>query len=325
MSYLELDPARAKAKDPSDLWDDPTWYAEPKYDGWRFLMHFGEGLPRVFLTGRRTSSRTGFLSEKGLCAPQIWPKIPPKFIKYTVIDGEVMAPTGFRDIAGIMNVEPEDAARRCAEIGPPRYVAFDLLYYDGEDYRSLTQLDRKTVLRPLVESIGNPLITLAPTLTGDKRLSYEQIVSSGGEGVILKDVSGAYGESGAWIKVKKYSTLDVVVTGFTDAKIGVTGKYLGLIGAVKVSVWSSGGELIEVGRVSGMDDDLRREISANKDGWLGRVVEIRAQEFARDRLRHPRFVRERPDADPRQATFAKMLRDLAGSAAPDKDQLDLFR
>lgn len=324
MSYLELEPARAKTKDPEDLWDDPAWFAEPKYDGWRFLLHFGDQLPRSFMTGRRVSTRTGMLSEKGLCAPMLWPKLS---IGYTVIDGEVLAPTGFRDVAGIMNVDPEDAARRVAQIGPPKFVAFDLLYYDGEDYRKLTQWDRKVVLQSLVDQLTNPLISVAPTLDGDKRLAYDQIVATGGEGVILKDVGGEYGDSGAWIKVKKYSTIDVVVTGFTAAKHGRTGKYVGLLGAIKVSVYTRDGELIEVGRVSGMSDELRVEYSKNPDELMGKVVEIRAQEFAKDRLRHPRFVRARPDADPRSATFAKMMRDLGGDGkfVEDKAQRDLFR
>lgn len=271
------------------------------------------------MTGRRTSSETGFLSEKGLCARSIWPSVLPQ--EYTVLDGEILAPTGFRDVAGIMNVAPEDAEKRVAEIGKPRYVVFDVLYYQGEDVRRRPLLERRELINVLIPVLQEPQISIVRGVSRDKQKFYDEIVSAGGEGVVLKDVSENYGDG--WIKVKKFATLDVVVTGFTEARHGRTGKYVGLIGAVKVSVYRACGELVEVAQVSGMTDELRHQMSASRDSWIGRVIEIEAQEFARDRLRHPRFSRERPDADPRSATFAKMLRDLKQERTTQK-QTELF-
>jgi len=302
--YFEITLARAKAKTPDNLWDDPTWIAEEKLDGWRFAMHFGRELARTYLTGRRLSKTTGLFSEKGLCAPTIWPKNLPS--GYTVIDGEVMAPSSadFHDIAGIMNVDPVQAQERIGEIGSPVYRAFDLLWYDGQDWRERAQLERKRKLETLIPILENPLIQLVPTLPPGQN-SYESIVQNGGEGVILKDAFAEYGEG--WVKVKKFHTLDVVITGFTDAKVG---KYDGQIGAAIVSVYSSSGNLLEIGQVSGMTDDVRADMTENPDRWIGTVIEIAAQEFAKNRLRHPRYKRHRPDVHPHAATFAKMQADL---------------
>src|SRR3990167_241552 len=311
---LEIAPARARNKKVESLWGDPNFIAEEKWDGWRFLMHFGSDLDRTFLTGRRVSKTTGELSEKGLCDPMLSPgSFYLQGLRYTVIDGEVMSPAGFRDIAGIMNVDPEKAAKRIAEIGPPRYNAFDLLFNDGEDVRGYSQLERRHMLAELMAHIDNQLITLTPIFKPDISV-YDSIVDAGGEGVILKDISAEYGEG--WIKVKRFSTLDVVVTGFTDAKHGVTGKYVGLIGAAVVSVFSSAGGMIEIGRVSGMTDDVRRDMSENPGRWIGTVIEVRAQGFGKDRLRHPRFKRHRQDADPKHATYLKMMADLDTQADP---------
>ncbi len=314
VNYLEIELARAKAKRADDLWNDSSWVAEEKLDGWRFAMHFGGDLQRVFLTGRRQSKTTGKLSEKGLCAPQIWPGHGT--IGYTVVDGEVMSPRGFRDIAGIMNVSPAKAAKRIDEIGPPSYRVFDVLIFDGVDVREHSWLERQDILRRL--EFGNDLITKVPH-SRNPLCTYDQIVEDGGEGVILKNILAPYGEG--WIKVKRYSTLDVVITGFKDAKMGKTGKYLGLIGAALVSVYGSKGDLLEVGRVSGMTDDVRRDMSEHPDRWIGSVIEVAAQEFGKDRLRHPRFKRSRPDADPSHATFAKMMADLKVSGRNEGVQL----
>lgn len=318
MNYLEITLARAKAKSPDKIWGDQTWIAEEKLDGWRYAMHFGGDLERTYLTGRRMSLRTGMMSEKGLCARPVWPRLRKK-IGYTVVDGEVMAPcdAGFLDIASIMNVDPTEAERRISEIGPPHYCAFDLLFLDGRDVRELCQLERKTLLMELMPDLQNEQIDVVQSY--DNRIdTYDTLVTRGAEGVVLKDISAPYGEG--WVKVKKYTTLDVIVTGFTDAKMGRTGKYLGLIGAALVSVYGSTGNLLEVGKVSGMTDDVRHDMSENPGQWIGCVIEIAAQEFGKDRLRHPRFKRARRDADPRHATLTKMMADLQSVKNPEEKQ-----
>ena len=327
MKHLQLAPARAKHvsdKKLATLWDDSSWVAEEKMNGWRFLSHFGGGLERTFMTGRRMSSVTEELSEKGLCVPCLWPNTT---LGYTVLDGEVMPPEGvsFHETAGYMNVAPENAAEQIAKFGQPRFRVFDILFANGNDVREHSYLERRILLMAVMEQITNPLITMVQSGPATQ-VTFDSIVEAGGEGVILKNIFAPYGESGAWVKVKREATLDVVVIGFTDAKFGKTGKYDGQIGAVKVGVYLKDGTLIEVGQVSGMTDDVRLEMTKNPGRWIGSVIEITAQEFGRERLLHPRYGRERPDASPREATYEKMMRDLkAVKAETDDDgQLRLF-
>lgn len=338
MRYLEIEPARAKNHDPEQIWGSAMWILEPKLDGWRWIMHFGRDLDRTFLTGRRHSKETDALSEKGLLVPQLWITNEREIARrrldvvhiadtlgelsqdlrpdcgYTVLDGEIMPPSGagFRDIASIMNADVATVRETVARIGPPTYTVFDVLFADGEDVREYAMIERRRILQRVLTPINNPLIKLIPQLPAELS-TYDSIVDAGGEGVILKNISGGYGESGSWIKVKKYSTLDVVVTGFTDARYGRTGKYEGQIGAARVSVWRDD-KLVEVGQVSGMTDETRLDMTNEPSRWIGNVIEIAAQEFARDRLRHPRFKRARPDADARHATWSKMMRDLKQDA-----------
>lgn len=301
---LQLNLARAKSKDPVPLWDHPLWKLERKLNGWRFAMHFGRGLDRTYLTGRRVSDRTGVFSEKGLLVPQLQVQLP---VEYTVLDGEVMPPPGcgFRDLATFMNSDVHQVQVALAKWGSPTYHAFDVLFADGQDVRDQPMLERRRLLTRVMADIRNPLIKLVEQYA-PKKSYYETEVSVGGEGVVLKRIDATYGESGGWIKVKRVSTIDVIVTGFTDGK----GKYSDQIGAVKVSVRSSSGELLEVAQVSGMTDEIRQHATHHPGEWLGGVIEIEAQEWGRDRLLHPRFVQRRPDADVAGCTFTKMMCDL---------------
>jgi ATP-dependent DNA ligase len=68
--------------------------------------------------------------------------------------------------------------------------------------------------------------------------------------------------------------------------------------------------LQEVGFASGMTDAERDDIWKHRDEYLGRVVDISAQEVTKDgRLRHPRFLRFRDDVSPETLTMEKLRDD----------------
>jgi len=308
MTPRQIEPAACKSlpwPKLEKLFADDNYIIEPKLDGWRFLLHFYPN-QRPFLTGRHISKQTRLYSEKGLCAPQLTP--PPNLQYPIILDGEIMPPSGrnFRDIAGIMNVAPDKALARIKQIGHPQYVAFDVLT-DKTDLTTRPYTERREHLYQIITHLRNPFITAIPSFPINKLALFDQWTQAGGEGAILKNMHAAYDRH--WYKAKRYSTLDVIVTGFTDADYGLTGKFDGLIGAITVGVYD-GAVLREVGNVSGMNDQIRRHITANKDLWLNTVIEIRAQELAKDRLRHPRFIRHRPDKSPLACTWSKMILDL---------------
>lgn len=125
---------------------------------------------------------------------------------------------------------------------------------------------------------------------------------------MLKDPSAPYG-SGVY-KCKRYGTVSVVVMGYTPGK----GKYDDTIGAVVFGVHDDyTGDLIEVGQCSGMDDVLRR---AFHESDIGKVIDVRAQEFTGRKLRHPRFDCWRPDVNPEDCTLKKLQMDFAYCRPP---------
>jgi ATP-dependent DNA ligase len=64
-------------------------------------------------------------------------------------------------------------------------------------------------------------------------------------------------------------------------------------------------KVILVGECSGFDEGVREEFSANPKAFIGRVIEVKANEIFRDtgKLRHPRFLRIRHDKSATTCTW----------------------
>ena len=175
-------------------------------------------------------------------------------------------------------------------------------------------------LRQCVENWGVPF---APFMYTRVRVTEEQspesilkdlnrfvMVDGNAEGIVFKDANLL-----GWQKWKPVQTVDCVVTGTKDGN----GKYLGLIGALEVSVHfirkPEDGPCHEhqlmrsIAHVSGMDDAVREEMSlAGHASVIGRVCEVAYQYVGSGgRLRHPRFIRWRDDKSAADCTEDQLL------------------
>lgn len=67
----------------------------------------------------------------------------------------------------------------------------------------------------------------------------------------------------------------------------------------------NGKKLLYVGETSGMTEEVREEISKNKEKYIGTVIEIKAQEVIKKtgKLRHPRYMRMRFDKSLEDCTW----------------------
>ena len=63
--------------------------------------------------------------------------------------------------------------------------------------------------------------------------------------------------------------------------------------------------VLEVGECSGFDEETREMFSEDPQSWVGKVIEIKANEIFKDtgKLRHPRYLRVREDKAPTQCTY----------------------
>ena len=105
---------------------------------------------------------------------------------------------------------------------------------------------------------------------------FQFALSEGHEGLVLR-------QGNKWLKVKTEETLDVLVTGAIEG----TGKNKGRLGAL----------ITKRGKVgTGFTDEDR--IAMWPDAPIGQVIEVSCMELTEaGQMRHPRFIRLRPDKD----------------------------
>lgn len=117
------------------------------------------------------------------------------------------------------------------------------------------------------------------------------------EGWVLKEANWR-----GWYKLKEENTVDCIVTGIKEGD----GKYLGGIGALIVSVYRDG-QCVEIANCSGMTDAERDQMLLDEDELVGRVCEVKYQYVgSKGRLRHPRFMRWRPDKPAVECTWEQL-------------------
>ncbi|CCI88402.2 DNA ligase [Yersinia phage phiR8-01] len=119
--------------------------------------------------------------------------------------------------------------------------------------------------------------------------TYDQLVNQGYEGLMVKrqNFEYIYGRTVAWMKMKPEDERDGEITGYVEGK----GEFEGLIGSIEIRFVDG-----STTSVSGMSYALRVAISADREGYIGRIVEVRfMQRDSQGGYRHPKFYRFHPD------------------------------
>lgn len=305
-------PSRCTGTYREEYMTDDEWTLEEKYDGARYIACFLEG-GKVALHSRYRFPAI----EKASLVPSIFPAMPS--LEGTVLDGEMLSPTtpplsGVTSWMGSKN--PEGPC-------PLWYVAFDCIYYKGEDIRHLPLSERRKYAQSAADEINATNDARVGSLTNKVRVAdcavmdgkaafLAAILEKGGEGGVLKHLGSRYGLN--WVKIKKRFDFSTVVTGYKPGK----GKYADTLGAISVSVYQNGA-LVEVGHCSGMTDAVRTDIWNNQSLFLGRVLDVYAQEITdAGRMRHPVFHRFRADIAPADVTWEKLHEDAKAANAQAK-------
>lgn len=164
------------------------WAAEPKLDGWR---------ARVLVDGNELSVRT----RRGRNLAEAVPRAQRLRGLNAVFDGELVAGAG--TLADFYSLGAALALRHRAST-EVSFVAFDLLWLDGELLTGLPYVERRNRLDALdLPARGTPVV---PSFDGlDAALLFQACANLGVEGVVLKRQASRYwpGERRAdWRKAK---------------------------------------------------------------------------------------------------------------------------
>jgi ATP-dependent DNA ligase len=303
-----------------------AWQYEPKWDGFRCLA-FRDG-DKVYLQSKNGQPLARYF-------PDVVANVAKLSQKQFVLDGELVIPIGGALSFDELQLRLHPAASRVQKLAaahPGVYIAFDLLAGDGESYLKLSLRERRRLLEKFARSNLRSVKTIRVSpATNDYRVASDWFRKTGGDldGIIAKRLDAAYasGERTAAVKVKHIRTADCVVGGFRYA----TGARV--IGSLLLGLYGDDGLLHHVGFISGFKASERRELTkkfealkkppgftGNAPGGPSRwstersgewqpvalkvVVEIGYDHFTGDRFRHgTRFLRWRPDKDPRQCTM----------------------
>lgn len=187
MKYLSLphiDPIRPIfGKEP---FGDKDWSFEFKYDGFRGLLYINNGRSRFI------SRQDKVLHQFDLLADAIAKKLALK-MHNGIFDGEIVT---------------KDATNRpifsdvLHRKGMPIYVAFDLLWHNGEDLRSKTLSERRKILKQMLPK-KSLLIEQSYSVGGNKgQRLYDLMCTNDLEGVVAKRHADPYGKRTKWYKIK---------------------------------------------------------------------------------------------------------------------------
>ena len=252
MAFQRKKPAAIGAKAPFPGFIEPAlatsigkapsgerWIHEIKFDGYRVQVHLANKAVKVFT--RRGHDWTNRFKK---IADDAWHISAGS----AIIDGEVVVPAadGTTDFSVLQN----ELKGRSTKIV---MVAFDLLYLNGYDLRKLPLIERKALLKKLIDKTD---IQFSESFEVDGREMFKHACKTGLEGVVSKVRDSRYtsGRSNDWVKVTCAQRETLPIAGFAlEDKRSMAC----IIGRRK------GNELIYAGKVDhGFDDASAKDLQA---------------------------------------------------------------
>lgn len=239
-----------------------------------------------------------------------------------ILDGEINYPGKTSQyVTRVTGANTDVACAFQEDNGYVHYTMWDILrtpkgtWLIDRPYR-----ERRAILESFYErfikgSSMEQYIHLTERRTSDKKAFYEEIIASGREGVVLKKIDSFYimGKKPMWqwMKLKQKDEADFFVSGYEPAKVEYNGKnvvdwpywqeingvlrpvtknhHMGWIGSIQLSAYVNG-EPTVICTCSGMSEELRATISANKTAFLNKVAKVTFMEKTEAGYpRHPRF------------------------------------
>ena len=228
------DPAPLPPPDPmlatlgGDAFDDPAWSFEPKWDGIRAIA--------ICTHETRLVSRNRH--DVSVAYPELAGLHDRLVATNAVLDGEIIALENgipsFQALQHRMHLRRPADVERASRSAPVTFMAFDLLYLDGEDLTGRPLDERQGLLDETV--VASTSLQVSPVVIGTGQALYTAAEAQGLEGVMAKRIDSRYHpgrRSPDWVKIKTVLDADVVVLGWRPG----SGNRSGTIGSLVLGVY----------------------------------------------------------------------------------------
>jgi bifunctional non-homologous end joining protein LigD len=306
--------------------DRPDWLFEIKWDGFRAI-------------GSKHDHHISLRSRNNIDFVQKFPPVAEALRELdhdVLLDGEIVVV----DKDGSPHFEWLQDWRTTGQ-GELRYQAFDILWCDGHDVRTMPLIDRKALLKSIIPT--DSVIKYSDHVAEKGSALFEQMQHRGLEGIVAKQANSTYQEDVRgkdWLKIKTHLRQEVVIGGFTEPR--GSREYLG---SLIVGVYRNG-EFEYVGHSGGGIPDAQRKQLRTKLEKLARktspfntdvpksdtvahwvkpelVCEMNFAEWTSGgQMRQPRFVGMREDKKPMSVKREKPQNSNPTLAKPEFSHLD---
>jgi bifunctional non-homologous end joining protein LigD len=204
----DITPELATLVDAPPAGDD--WIHEVKFDGYRIVVSLRDG--KATLISRNDLDWTHRFPTVARAAETI-----P--VEGAVIDGEAVA----LNSAGRSDFQALQNSMRLGEKAAIAYYAFDLQYAGGYDLRNAALLERKKILKALLDAASfdpGSVIRYSDHIVGDGGEVAASACRLGLEGIISKVATSPYRQrrTSDWVKVKCSLRQEFVIGGFTEPR-----------------------------------------------------------------------------------------------------------
>jgi bifunctional non-homologous end joining protein LigD len=215
----------------AEPFDDDGWLFEVKWDGHRCLANLG--------TSTRLTSRT----RRDMTAqfPELIDMHRQLAARNAVVDGEIVAldrdgRPSFERMQDRFHRTPEELARNKGRV-PVQFLAFDLLWLDGQPLLELPLHERRARLEEVLVETRD--VRLSQVVEGAGTAFFEQVKALQLEGIVAKRADSCYRpgtRSHDWRKIKALCLQDCVIVGWTPGK----GGRAATLGSLLLAVYDDG-------------------------------------------------------------------------------------
>jgi DNA ligase-1 len=209
---------------------------EYKLDGERVQVH--KGKDRVELFSRRLEKISSHYPDVAEAVRSIKSEV--------ILEGEVVAvnaETGeYLPFQELMHRRRKHGIEEAMENYPVVMNFFDMLYVDGKSKTDLGYLERRKILKKIIDSVKDSRVRLIEQTIATKPEQIDRFmataIENGCEGVMIKKISSTYRAGSReylWVKLKREyrnelaDTLDLVIVGALHGRGRRAGKYGALL------------------------------------------------------------------------------------------------